>query len=168
MRSLPPAWLAVSRLLAPALVLLLGAAPLARAQAAPSGEQAEAYAVISRLFDAMRARDTTAMRSAFVRNASMQTLVGDSLVRFEPIDGWLIGVARAPAGLLLDERLANPVIHMDGPLAVVWVDYWFFAGERFSHCGADAFQLMRQRDGWRVYSVVDTRRSQGCTPAPQK
>lgn len=157
----------------PRLAVLLAAAVLVAAtdaDAQSSAEEAQdaAYAVVTQLFDAMRTRDTTKMRAAFAPNASMQTLVADSLVRFEPIDGWIAGVARARPGLVLDERLANPVVHVDGQLAVIWVDYWFFAGDRFSHCGVDAFQLMRQRDGWRIFSVVDTRRTQGCAPPPPK
>lgn len=144
---------------------LLGALVVAPARA-QSPEHDAAYAVLTQLFDAMRARDTTAMRARFVPNASMQTL--GASVRFEPVDGWLASVARAPAGLVLDERLANPVVHIDGPLASIWVEYWFFAGERFSHCGFDAFLLTKQADTWRIFSVVDTRRTQGCAPAPPR
>jgi hypothetical protein len=133
--------------------LLVAVTASAGAQApARTPEQDAAYQVIARLFDAMRARDTSAMRAAFVPNASMQTLAPDG-VRFEPVDGWIQSVARAPAGLLLDERLANPVIHVDADLANIWVDYWFFAGERFSHCGVDAFLLARQR-GARASALV--------------
>ncbi len=145
--------------------LLLGAVVAAPARA-QSPEHDAAYAVLTQLFDAMRARDTTAMRARFVPNASMQTL--GASVRFEPVDGWIASVARAPAGLVLDERLANPVVHIDGALASIWVEYWFFAGERFSHCGFDAFLLTKQADTWRIFSVVDTRRTQGCAPAPPR
>lgn len=150
-------------LLAITALLVLLSAPAA----AQSAEHDAAYAVITRLFDAMRARDTVAMRAAFVPNASMQSL-GDTAVRFDAIDGWINGVGRARPGLVLDERLANPVIHVDGNLANVWVDYWFFAGDRFSHCGVDAFLLTKQGGIWRIFSVVDTRRTQGCPPAPAK
>ena len=146
-----------------AIIALAGAAAPLRAQ---SPDHDAAYAVITRLFDAMRARDTTAMRALFVPNASMQSL--GATVRFEPVDGWIASVGRAPAGLVLDERLANPVVHVDGPLASIWVDYWFFAGARFSHCGADAFLLTKQDGTWRVFSVVDTRRTQGCPPPPER
>lgn len=143
------------------------AAPLAAPLAAQSAEHDAAYQVVTRLFDSMRARDTAAMRSAFVPNASMQSL-GANGVKFDAVDGWINGIGRAPAGLVLDERLANPVVHVDGDLANVWVDYWFFAGDRFSHCGVDAFLLAKQGGTWKVFSVVDTRRTQGCPPAPPK
>jgi hypothetical protein len=151
-----------------AAALLLAATLLVPATGrAQSTAQDSAYAVVTRLFDAMRTRDTAAMRASFVPNASMQSLRPDS-VRFETIDGWIASVGRAPADLVLDERLANPVIRVDGNLAIVWVDYWFFAGERFSHCGVDAVGLHRSRLGWAIFSIVDTRRTAGCAPPPPR
>lgn len=161
MRSLLPS--SLRSLLILATLLSANAAPAI----AQSADHEAAYAVVQRLFDGMRARDTTAMRAAFVPNASMQSL-GDTAVKFDAVDGWITGVARARAGLVLDERLANPVVHVDGPLANIWVDYWFFAGDRFSHCGVDAFLLVKQSGAWRIFSVVDTRRTEGCAPAPPR
>lgn len=137
----------------------------ARPVAAQTADQDAAYKVIVDVFDAMRARDTTAMRAAFVPNASMQSLRPDG-VQFSTIDAWIGSVARAPEGLLLDERLANAVVNVHQNLATVWVEYWFFAGERLSHCGFDAFKLVRLDGAWRIFSVADTRLREGCPPAP--
>lgn len=135
--------------------------------AAQTPDHDAAFRVVTQLFDAMRARDTAAMRRAFVPNATMQSLHPQRGVSFEPIDGWLAGVSRAPAGVIIDERLANPIIQIDGDLAAIWVDYWLFVGDRFSHCGVDALLLHRRESQWRVFSIVDTRRTAGCAPAPQ-
>ena len=145
-----------------ALAASLGAAPRLAAQDA---DRDAAYAVVTKLFDSMRTRDTAAMRAAFVPNASSQSL-SPTGVKFETIDGWVRSVGGAPAGLVLDDRLANPVVQVSGDLATVWVDYWFFAGERMSHCGVDAIQLYRQAGTWRIFSIVDTRQRQNCPPAP--
>lgn len=144
------------------LLLSLAAAP-ARAQ---SADHDAAYAVITRLFDGMRTRDTASMRAAFAPGATLQS-VSSAGIRVDAIDSWIGSVASAPAGLVLDERLANPVVQVDGQLASVWVDYWFFAGDRFSHCGVDAFVLARTDDAWRIISVADTRKREGCPPAPE-
>jgi len=149
------------------LPVLASLALIGAPAAAQSADQAAAYQVVTRLFDSMRARDTAAMRASFVANASMQSL-GDSAVKFDAVTPWIEGIGRARAGLLLDERLANPVIHVDANLATVWVDYWFFAGDRLSHCGVDAFQLTKHSGAWRIFSVVDTRRTQDCAPPPPR
>lgn len=143
-------------------LMLLGAV---RVEAQVASDSATITGVVTKLFDAMRARDTTTMRTLFVPNASMQSL-RDTAVTFDTIDGWIAGVARAPQGVVLDERLGPQTVQIDGNLATVWVDYWFFVGPRFSHCGADAFQLARIGGAWKIFSVVDTRRTAGCAPSP--
>lgn len=134
---------------------------------AQSPDHDAAYAVVTKLFDGMRTRDTASMRAAFIPTALLQTVTPSSVGGNE-ISAWINSVATAPAGLVLDERLANPVIQVSGDLASVWVDYWFFAGERFSHCGVDAFVLARQGGTWKIISVADTRRREGCAPAPAR
>lgn len=136
----------------------------ARAQSADADA---AYAVVTRLFDAMRARDTAVMRGSFAAGAALQSVTPAGVQR-AAIDDWIGSVARAAEGLLLDERLGAPTVLEDGGLATVWVPYWFFAGERFSHCGVDAFVLAREGGTWKILSVADTRQRDGCPPAPER
>lgn len=147
------------------LVLLASAAPERTLSAQTTPEQDAVYAVVTKLFDAMRTRDTASMRASFAPGASLQSLTPNG-VRSEPIDAWIGGVASAPEGRVLDERLANPVVQVNGALATVWVEYWFYVGEQFSHCGVDAFILARRPEGWKVVTVADTRVREGCPPFP--
>lgn len=137
------------------------------AASAQTPDHDAAYAVVTKLFDGMRTRDTAAMRASFAPTARLQS-VGAAGVQNVEIDVWINSVGNAAAGLVLDERLANPVVQVSGDLASVWVDYWFFAGERFSHCGVDAFVLARQSGVWKILSVADTRQREGCRPAPPR
>ena len=75
---------------------LLGVAPVTAQVADHTADKSAAYKVVTDLFDAMRSRDTAAMRAAFVPNASMQSITADSL-RFESVDGWISSIGRAPA-----------------------------------------------------------------------
>lgn len=140
----------------------------AASAAAQTPEHDAAYAVITTLFDGMRTRDTSAMRAAFAPGASLQSVGANGQIRNDPIDGWIGSVASAPAGLVLDERLGTPVVQVSGNLATVWVEYWFYAGERFSHCGFDAFVLAKADGRWRILSVADTRQREGCAAAPSR
>ncbi len=151
------------------VTLSLAAAMLSpRASVAQSPEHDAAYTVVTTLFDGMRTRDTTAMRAAFAPGAALQSVGANGQIRNDPIDGWIGSVAGAPAGLVLDERLGKPIVQLSGNLATVWVDYWFFAGDRFSHCGVDAFVLAKTEGAWRILSVADTRQREGCPPAPSR
>jgi hypothetical protein len=79
-----------------------------------------------------------------------------------PVSAWLDGVAGADQ--VLDERIYQPEVRVDGNLASVWTFYTLHVGDRFSHCGVDAFQLVRTADGWRISQVADTRRRESCDP----
>lgn len=150
------------------LLLALSVALLgARALPAQTAEQDAVFGVITRLFDGMRTRDTAAMRAAFAPTATLQSISPTS-VRSDEIGGWIQSIGSAPAGVVLDERLGTPIVQVSGDIASVWVEYWFFAGERFSHCGVDAFVLARQSGAWKIISVADTRRREGCAPAPTR
>lgn len=148
-----------------ALLLALALSGPRTALHAQSADHEAAYAVVTRLFDGMRARDTASMRAAFAPGASLNS-VSPAGVRTDAIDAWIASVASAPAGVILDERLGDRVVQVNGDLASVWVEYWFFAGSRFSHCGVDAFVLARSNGTWRILSVADTRQREGCRAAP--
>ena len=148
-------------LVAAAVVLLPAAAPL-EAQS----EDREVLAVIQQLFDGMRAKDTARMRATLHPQARMVSpgmRDGVAVVNVDTPERWLASVAGATGGPL-DERTRNPVVHVDGALASVWVDYNFFVGERFNHCGVDTFHLVRTATGWKIIDLADTRRREGCTP----
>lgn len=148
-----------------ALLLLFALLPLPAAlpaQAADPG--AEVTAVVTRLFDGMREGDSTKVRSVFHADARLgSALVRDGAVTYRPdgVDGFVRAVG-APKQAVWDERIANLRIEVDGPLATAWMDYAFYAGERFSHCGVNAMQLVRMAAGWQIISLVDTRRQEGC------
>ena len=150
------------RVLMATLVIALIAAPRAEAQTA---DHDAVRAVVKGLFDAMRTRDTATMRAAFDTTAVLRSILPRG-VRSDAVDGWISSVATAPAGLVLDERLGEQRVELEGPLATVWVRYHFYAGERFSHCGVNAFTLAKSGDAWRILAVVDTRQREGCPAAP--
>jgi hypothetical protein len=119
---------------------------------------------IKRLFDGMRAHDSSMIRSVFVQGAMMMGGVprpnAPQAVRFTSIDGF-VTAAGAP-GDAWDEQIYDPIVQIDGGLASVWVFYTFHAGTRFTHCGVDAIQLVRTTEGWKISVLADTRRSTGC------
>ena len=146
--------------IAGAALLLAGAA---RAQ---SQEQREVLAVVQQLFDGMRARDTAKMCATLHPQARMVSpgmRDGVATVSLDSPDRWLAGVAGASTGPF-DERLRNPIVHVDGALASVWTEYTFYLGERMNHCGVDTFHLVRTAEGWRIIDLADTRRKEGCVP----
>lgn len=149
---------------APVLALMaLWAAGWSQPLAAQSPAE-EVVAVVERLFDGMRARDRAMLESVFHESARLMGAgerEGEPFVSETPIARFIETVASSE-GALLDERIYDPEVRVDGNLATVWVAYDFYRGEEFSHCGYDAFQLARTGEGWKIIQVADTRRVSGC------
>jgi len=158
--------MSTSRLLASLALLLAPVAARAQssAPADAASERAAVLAAVTSLFDGMRAGDSAKVRAAFHPNAQFVTALvrnGQPTVVVDTLDKFLQAVG-TPHAEVWDERLRDTVVHVDGPLAVVWSGYAFYRGATFSHCGVDAFQLARTPAGWRIISIADTRQRTGC------
>lgn len=145
------------RKLAPVLVVLALAAPLG------AQEADDPRWVVEELFRAMKAADADAMAALMHEDARLvSTSAGEDgpVVRPIPVQQWLDGVRGSTREL--DERLREVLVHADQGLASVWATYDLFVDGRHSHCGTDAFHLVRTASGWRILEIVDTRRTEGC------
>lgn len=148
--------------LAGTAAIVVAAAPVSAQQAPAAGDEQAVRAVVDRLFDGMRARDTTMIRSTFAEEAQFYGIGRDGGVEITTPTQFISSIAQAPPELVLDEVLHDVEIRIDGPLAVVWTYYDFFAGDRFSHCGYDAMQMLRVGGEWKIVALSDTRRREGC------
>lgn len=148
-----------------ALALLIPLTPLVAQTAVAGGPDPEILRTVQRLFDAMRARDTVALRAVLDSSARLVTTTtrdGKSVLRVGSMDRFVGGVGAATQSL--DERIFEPEVRQDDNLATVWTRYTFYFGTQLSHCGYDSFQLFRSEVGWRVIHIADTQRREGCAP----
>jgi len=82
--------------------------------------------------------------------------------------GMFLRAIGTPRRQVYDERMANERVLIDDSFAVAWVDYTFYLDDQKSHCGVDAFQLIRRPAGWRIFGLTDTRRRQNCPDLPRR
>jgi hypothetical protein len=153
----------VGALVALALISINGltAAPV-RAQ---SEEQA-VIAVATHFFDGMRARDTALMRSTAVPSTMLVIPGGPTGIEVQiTVDQFIgsIGKGTGPGG---DERLRDPKVQIDGPMASLWSYYTYTEGgqTKIDHCGIDAFLFRKGPDGWKIFNLAGTIRKTGCAP----
>lgn len=151
-----------------AILLLAGCAsapaptPAVSTNATTSADEQAVRAVVDRLFDGMRTRDTALMASVFHDEARFYGVGRDGTVQVTLPASFIAGIGRAPAGMVLDEVLQDVEVRIDGPLASAWMYYDFFAGDDFSHCGYDAMQLLKAGGEWKIVALADSRRTEGC------
>ena len=130
-------------------------------------EERAVVAVIETFFRGMEQRDTALMRStvdASARLVGASVRDGVTTIRATPMEQFITSIGRQAGGAAAIERIYAPEVKIDGSLAQVWTFYTLHIGERFSHCGYDAFHLLRTEQGWKIVNVADTRRTERCEP----
>jgi hypothetical protein len=115
-------------------------------------------ATLDRFTAALRIKDTTGMMAEL--HEQFRPAQGGG-VRVVVFDGPGF-IKAATAGDALDEPIRNPKVTIDADLATVWAEYQVRINGAVSHCGYDAFHLVRAGDSWKILNVSDTFRRQGC------
>jgi hypothetical protein len=54
------------------------------------------------------------------------------------------------------ERGFDATVRVQDRVAQVWMPYDLYTGDKWSHCGVDAFTLMKNEGRWRVASLIYT------------
>lgn len=141
---------------------LLSAPLLASAQ---NTEEAAVRATIDQMFAGMLKADTTLFKAVFAPTASLQSVAkskdGVVSVKQESIPDFIKSVGKQTAGNL-DERLSGYDIKIDADLAIAWTPYTFYFKTQKSHCGVNVFTLVKLNGTWKIQSIIDTRRREGC------
>lgn len=146
-----------------ALVMVAALALPARAQDA---ERDAVLATVQKVFRAMQTRDTALLTQAFdtsARLAGVSARGGTPSVRLLVPHAFGAAIASAPAGEVWNERIWDPEVRIDGDVAQVWAYYTFHRSKTFSHCGVDAFMLLKVGSEWKITQLADSRRTTGCT-----
>jgi len=132
---------------------------------AQSRDKVEIMAVVNQVFEAMRTNDSTMLKGAFTEKPSTYTVFrnkkGVTQFRGNDFQDFVNAVGK-PKEDVWNEPIWNEKVEIDGSLASVWVDYAFYLNNDFSHCGVDAFHLVKLEGGWQIFHLVDTRRRADC------
>lgn len=125
-------------------------------------EALEVRQTIEKLFDGMRKGDSTMVRSVFTKGSRLQTIAEQKGIPYldEISVNDFVKAVGAPHEQVWDEKITSWKIDLDGALASVWTDYEFYAGNTYSHCGVNAFQLFRSAEGWKIIQITDTRKKE--------
>jgi hypothetical protein len=147
-----------------AVITLLAFSLLLPASAsAQQSDSAAVMATIERFTAGLRTKDTFAMKAELHQHARM------TLLRPAPSGGIQVHVFDGPAfiklatnGPALDEPIRNPRVTIDADLATVWAEYQVRINGTVSHCGYDAFHLVKMSGSWKLLNISDTFRPDGC------
>jgi hypothetical protein len=121
--------------------------------------------VITQLFDGMRTSDSNLVKDVFHTEATLQTVftnkTGETKLHEEQISEFVKAVGTPHDGIW-NEKITQTNIQIDGNLAHAWTTYDFYVNDHFIHCGVNSFQLVKFNNGWKIISIIDTRRTANC------
>jgi hypothetical protein len=150
----------------PIVSLALFVLPLSAVRA-PQSDRDAVVAAVQGFFDSMAARAPEAAKRFVLlegRFVIVSTQDGKTTVRTRSFQDWVDGLATGKGKLL--ERMWNPEVRVHGALATVWTPYDFHIDGKFSHCGVDAFELVKTVDGWKITGAAYTVERTNCQPSP--
>jgi len=122
-------------------------------------------ATVQALLDGWRAADAAMLEAALHPDFREVTFhLMDGKWDFAAVDRQkLIGLMAKIDKGSWDDRLVDPVVLVDGPVAVVWSHYRFTVhyteggvAQAPVHCGIETFQLYRIDGTWKIVNFADT------------
>lgn len=134
---------------------------------ASADERRAVLAVTDRMFAALTAKDSAALLAEVVPEgrATSNDLGPRRNVRSTAWSEFAAHLPRIPGRPV--ERLIDPHVHVEGDIAMIWSRYDFTLDGRFSHCGINHFDLIRQDGRWRVLNITWTQQYENCPGRPR-
>lgn len=125
---------------------------MAQSPPSPAAPDREAVlAVVQGFFDTMAAKDVAGAQRLVIPEGtfhSMRILDGKPVLRTFTNQSYLNDLPGMKQRWR--ERIWSPEVRIHGMVATVWARYDFWRDGVFSHCGVDAFDLVRTQDGWKI------------------
>jgi hypothetical protein len=123
---------------------------------AATPEEDAVLAPVNALFAGMHQRDAAAIKASAMPGTSL-ILMRDGKPSQMSIEAFADRVGK-PGKTQIEERIHDPIIHIDNDLAVVWAPFEFLSDGKVDHCGTDLFNLVRSEGKWLIVSLADTGR----------
>lgn len=128
-----------------------------------SSEGAAVMAPINATFAALAARDGSLIMPHVDANGRLLASVrGPTGTRVSTPSWEAFTSGLRPGPERFEEIMVDPVIAIDGDVAMVWGEYIFRIDGRISHCGVNHFTLTRHDDAWTIVNLTWTQRATDC------
>lgn len=131
-------------------------------------DEAAVLMAVQQFFDSMTSRDADRARAVLDPEGDFVSVRwhdnGERVVRRASIGAYLDGLAAGTKSY--QERIWESEVSVHGPIAIVWAPYDFHIDGELSHCGIDAFQLLRTETGWIITGGTYTVERKGCAKGP--
>jgi hypothetical protein len=137
-----------------AIAMLLSIAPTATAA---SAEEKAVLAAFQAMLDGLGKRDKAAMLTQLLPGGSATLMRNGKPVQmtFEALTDRL----SQPGNETHEERIREPLIRVDGNVAIIWAPFEFLLNGKVDHCGRDIVTLVRVDERWLIATIGDNSRT---------
>ena len=149
------------------MFMAIAAPAVAQTPPVKDDDKAAVIAAMQKFFDTMASRDVEGARSVLMADGKLFAVRdqnGEPTARASSLQDYLDGLGKRKQEYR--ERMWNPEVRIHGPIAALWTPYDFWVDGKFSHCGVDAFDLIKTPEGWKISGGVYTVERTGCAPSP--
>ena len=147
------------------LPILFAAVLQATTPADPASAEAQAVlAPVNATFAALAAKDGALITPHLDPEARMTAVVArpDGTQVIRRMTGAEFAGGLRPGGPTLEEVMPNPIVAIDGDVAMVFGRYVFRVDGAISHCGANHFDMVRRDGVWTIAGITWNQVTTGC------
>ena len=128
-----------------------------------AGEKEKIISVVNQFFAVLASRSVEDAREILVPEGaafSLREKDNQTLLRFTAFQDLIKSLAESKKNY--KEVMTNPTVLIHNTIAVVWAEYKFYIDGEFSHCGVDAFNLVKTNNAWKISGIIYTVEPTGC------
>lgn len=146
------------------LTIAIGIALSTTGYAQKSDDKSDALSVINKMFAEMANHNPPAIAEVWTKESSLVAIVAgrDGKKRTVTFTGETFSKNFAEKKGEIKEDMYAPKVEVDGDIALISGRYAFFVDGKLSHCGLNAFQLVRLDGVWKVANAVSSIDAGGC------
>ena len=130
----------------------------------------DAWGVIEKMFTEMANHNPPAIADLYLKDSNLTAIIrtkdGKNVIRSFTGEAFSKNFAEKRGELR--EDMYAPETKVYGDLAMVYGRYVFFVDGKISHCGVNAFHLVRTEAGWRIANASSTIDPTSCTEEEKK
>jgi hypothetical protein len=146
-------------------LLALVAALQATAPADPASAEARAVLEpVNAVFAGLAAKDGALITPHLDPEARMTAVVArpDGTQVIRRMTGAEFAGGLRPGGPTLEEIMPDPIVAIDGDVAMVFGRYVFRIDGAISHCGSNHFDMIRREGVWKIAGITWNQTTTGC------
>ena len=143
-------------------LIVLGSSICAFSQS--SDDAKAALGVVNTMFDEMANHNPAAIAALWTKDSNLAAVITrkDGKKQTVAFNGEAFSKNFAEKRGEIKEEMYAPKVEVDGDLALVYGRYVFFSDGKLSHCGLNAFHLIRIDGVWKIANAVSSIDAGGC------